>query len=52
MAQSRHIKIKGENRDETGTEQLVLYWLAVKRILRERRAREVKARAKRRRQQP
>jgi hypothetical protein len=43
---------KGGNRDEIGTEQLVLYWLAVKRVLRERREREAKARAKRRRQQP
>ena len=52
MAQSRRIKVKGENWDELGTEQLDLYWLAVKRVLRERRAREAKARAKRRRQEP
>lgn len=51
MARSRHIKVKGEKREEIGTEQFVLYWIAVKRILRDRRAREAKARAKRRRQQ-
>lgn len=50
MAQSRRIKVKGVRRDEIDTEQLALiYWLQAKRVLRERREREAKARARRKR---
>ncbi len=53
MPQSRRIKVRGVRRDEINTEQLALiYWLQAKRVLRERREREAKARAKQRRQQP
>jgi hypothetical protein len=48
MAQTRRIKVKGVRRDEIDTEQLALiYWLQAKRVLRERREREAKAKAKR-----
>jgi len=46
---SRRIKVKGVLRDELDSEQLALvYWLQAKRILRERRECEAKARARRR----
>jgi hypothetical protein len=49
MAQTRRIKVKGVRRDEIDAEQLALvYWLQAKRILRERRENEEKAKAKRR----
>jgi hypothetical protein len=52
MPQSRRIKVKGVRRDEIDSEQLALiYWLQAKRVLRERREREAKERAKRRRRQ-
>jgi hypothetical protein len=51
MAQSRRIKVQRERRDELGTDQLVLYWLQAKQVLRERREREAKARAKRQRRE-
>jgi hypothetical protein len=48
MARTRRIKVKGVRRDEIDTEQLALvYWLQAKRILRERREREAKAKADR-----
>jgi hypothetical protein len=51
MAQSRHIKVKGVRRSEIDADQLALiYWLQAKRVLRERREQEAKARAKRRQQ--
>jgi hypothetical protein len=44
MANPRRIKVTGVKRDEIDTEQLALvYWLQAKRILRERRANEQKA---------
>jgi hypothetical protein len=47
MASSRRIKVKGVRKDEIDTEQLALvYWLQAKRILRERREREAKAKDK------
>jgi hypothetical protein len=47
MARSRRITVKGVRRDEIDTEQLALvYWLQAKRILRERREQEEKAKAK------
>lgn len=50
MAQARRNNVK---RDEINSEHLALiYWLQAKRVLRERRAREAKARAKRRGQRP
>jgi hypothetical protein len=52
MAQSRRIKVKGVRKSEIDTEQLALvYWLQAKRVLRERREAEAKARAKRRERQ-
>lgn len=49
MAQTRRIKVKGVRRSEIDTDQLALiYWLQAKRVLRERREQEAKARAKRR----
>jgi hypothetical protein len=48
MAQRRRIKVKCVRRDEIDSEQLALiYWLQAKRVLRERREQEAKARAKR-----
>ena len=48
MGQSRRIKVKGVRRDEIDSEQLALiYWLQAKRVLRERREQEAKAKAKR-----
>jgi hypothetical protein len=48
MAQSRRIKVKGVRREEIDSEQLsLIYWLQAKRVLRERREREAKAKAKR-----
>jgi hypothetical protein len=52
MAQSRRIKVKGVRRDEIDTEQLALiYWLQAKRLLRERREKAAKARAKAKRRE-
>jgi hypothetical protein len=49
MAKTRRIKVQGVRRDEIDTEQLALvYWLQAKRVLRERRERDAKAKAKRR----
>jgi hypothetical protein len=49
MGQTRRIKVKGVRRREIDSEQLALvYWLQAKRVLRERREQEAKARAKRR----
>lgn len=49
MAQIERIRVKGVRKQEIDTEQLALvYWLQAKRVLRERREREAKARAKRR----
>jgi hypothetical protein len=49
MAQARRIRVKGVRRDEIDTEQLALvYWLQAKRILREKREREAREKAKRR----
>lgn len=46
---TRRIKVKGIKRDEIDTEQLALvYWLAAKRQLREKREREAQEKAKRR----
>lgn len=46
---ARRIKVKGVRKSEIDTEQLALvYWLQAKRILREKREREAKERAKRR----
>jgi hypothetical protein len=45
MAQNRRIKVEGVRRREIDAEQLALvYWLQAKRILRERREQEAKAR--------
>jgi hypothetical protein len=45
---TRRIKVKGIKRDEIDTEQLALvYWLQAKRVLREKREREVRERDKR-----
>jgi hypothetical protein len=42
------IKVKGVRKSEIDTEQLALvYWLQAKRILREKREREAKEKAKR-----
>lgn len=49
MAQARRIRVKGVRKSEISTEELALvYWLQAKRVLRERREHEAKARAKRR----
>jgi hypothetical protein len=48
---ARRIKVKGVGKSEIDTEQLALvYWLQAKRILREKREREAKEKAKRREQ--
>jgi hypothetical protein len=48
---AHRIKVKGIRKSEIDTEQLALvYWLQAKRVLRERREAEAKARAKRREQ--
>ncbi len=50
MANSRRIKVTGVRREEIDTEQLALvYWLQAKRILKQRRADELAAKAKRKR---
>jgi hypothetical protein len=47
----RRIKVKGIRKSEIDTEQLALvYWLQAKRVLREKREREEKLKAKRREQ--
>jgi len=47
MAGTRRIKVKGVRKDEIDTETLALiYWLQAKRILRERREQEEKAKDK------
>jgi hypothetical protein len=44
---AKRIKVKGIRKDEIDTEQLALiYWLQAKRILREKREREAKEKAK------
>lgn len=49
MGKTRRIKVKGVRREEIDSEQLALvYWLQAKRLLRERRANEQAAKAKRR----
>jgi hypothetical protein len=46
---ARRIKVKGVRRSEIDSEQLALiYWLQAKRVLRERREREAREKAKRR----
>jgi hypothetical protein len=51
MGNTRRIKVKGIRKSEIDSEQLALvYWLQAKRVLRERREAEEKARAKRREQ--
>lgn len=46
---TRRIKVKGVKREEIDAEQLALvYWLQAKRVLREKREREARERAKRR----
>lgn len=48
MANSRRIKVTGVRREEIDTEQLALvYWLQAKRILKQRRASEAAAKARR-----
>jgi hypothetical protein len=48
---TRRIKVKGIRKSEIDTEQLALvYWLQAKRVLRERREAEAKARSRRREQ--
>lgn len=50
MANERRIKVRGVRREEIDTEQLALvYWLQAKRILKQRRASELAAKAKRKR---
>jgi hypothetical protein len=50
---ARRIKITGIRKSEIDTEQLALiYWLQAKRVLRERREREAKEKAKRGEQCP
>lgn len=50
MANSRRIKVAGVRRSEIDTEQLALvYWLQAKRLLRERRENEERAKTKRQR---
>ena len=45
---SKRIKVKGVRKAEIDTEQLALiYWLQAKRILRERREQEARAKARR-----
>jgi hypothetical protein len=44
---TRRIRVKGIKKDEIDTEQLALiYWLQAKRVLRERREREAREKAK------
>ncbi|HEX3510037.1 MAG TPA: hypothetical protein VHT27_02950 [Solirubrobacteraceae bacterium] len=51
MARAKRIKVTGVHRDEINTEQLALVlWLQAKRILRERREQEQKAKGKRARE--
>lgn len=51
MARSRRIKIEGVRKDVIDTEQLALiYWLQAKRILREKREQEARAKTKREQQ--
>ncbi len=46
---TRRIKVKGIKKDEIDTEQLALiYWLQAKRVLREKREREAREKAKNR----
>lgn len=48
MAKSTRIKVTGVRRSEISTEDLALvYWLQAKRILREKRERDAKAKGKR-----
>ena len=48
MGKTRRIKVKGVRREEIDTEQLALvYWLQAKRVLKQRRASEAAAKAKR-----
>ncbi len=50
MSKTRRIKVTGVRREEIDTEQLALvYWLQAKRILKQRRADELAAKAKRKR---
>ncbi len=50
MPRSRRITVKGVRKSEIDTEQLALvYWLQAKRILREKREQEAKAKVKRER---
>jgi hypothetical protein len=52
MANSRRIKVKGIKRDEIDTEQLAfIYWLQAKRLLKERRLAEAKAKEKAKRRE-
>jgi hypothetical protein len=47
---TKQIKVKGIRRDPIDTEQLALiYWLQAKRVLRERRERESREKAKQQR---
>jgi hypothetical protein len=49
MARARRIKVTGVKKTEPDIEMLsLIYWLQAKRVLRERREREAKARAERR----
>jgi hypothetical protein len=49
MARARRIKVKGVIKTEPDIEMLsLIFWLQAKRVLRERRESEAKARAKRR----
>jgi hypothetical protein len=49
---TRRIRVKGIKRDEIDVEQLALvYWLQAKRVLREKREREAREKAKRRERQ-
>jgi hypothetical protein len=51
---ARRIKVERNGKDEIASAEdaAIAYWLVAKQELRIRREREVKARAKRRRQQP
>lgn len=49
MATSRRIRVKGVRKSEVSVEDLsMIYWLQAKRVLREKREREAKEKAKRR----
>lgn len=53
MTQAKRIKLKKARRNaDSGQLALFYYWLAAKQALRERRLREAKARARRRKDQP